>query len=67
VSSDVLRGDSASALVESLLVTGLFIGREFAFGMSEEIGTVAAQSEHQEQLGIHARGSNVGGGEAMDC
>jgi len=35
--------------------------------MSEEIGAVAAQSEHQQQFGIHARGTNLGRGEPVNC
>jgi len=66
VSGDVLGWDSLGALLESFLVARLFFGCEFTLGMSEEICAIAAQSEHQEQLGVHARRANPGCGEAVD-
>ena len=47
-------GYAAGSPGERFLVAILFFGGEFALGMSIEIRAVAAQSEHEQQLGIHA-------------
>jgi hypothetical protein len=59
VSGDVLSGNSGGSLFECFLVAGFFFSCEFAFGMGEEVGAVAAQNEHQEQFGIHARRADL--------
>jgi hypothetical protein len=46
MAGDVLSWDSADALGERFLIAGLLFGCEFALRVSEEIGAVAAQSEH---------------------
>ncbi len=66
VSSDVLCRDAAGALAQRILQASLFFSCEFAFGMSEKIGAVAAEREHDKQLGIHARRAYLGGRETID-
>ena len=63
---DVLRGHAARAFGEGCFVTRLFFGGEFALRMREEIGAIAAEREHQEQLGVQSRRGNVVRGEAVD-
>ena len=55
VPGDVLRGHAAGALFESFVVTILFVGGKFALGVGVEIGAIAAEDEHQQHFGIHAR------------
>ncbi len=66
VPGDVLRRDTLGALGESLLVAGLFSAREFTLGVGVKMSAVAAEGEHQQQFGIHARRGNVCGAEAVD-
>lgn len=66
MAGNVLRGDTTGALVQSGLVAGGFVGREFALGMCVEIGTIAAEGKHEKQFGVHARGRDVVRGEAGD-
>lgn len=61
-----MRGNSAGALGESGFVARLLAGGEFALGVSVEISTVAVESEHEEELGVQARGGDVVRGEAGD-
>jgi hypothetical protein len=41
MSSDVLRWNASRTLGESVVVSGLFFGSEFAFGMAVEMGAIA--------------------------
>src|SRR5450755_2440461 len=66
VPGNVLRGHAAGALVESRFISRLFILAQFAFWMREQVGTIAVQRKHEEQLGIQARGRDLGGGKASD-
>jgi hypothetical protein len=63
---DVLRGYASGTLDERLIVTGLFVIREFTLGMGEKMGTVAVEGKHQEQLGIHSRRGDVTRSETSD-
>ncbi len=66
MTSDVLGRSSLGALRDCLLVVDLLLRSEFAFGMREEIGAVAAQGKHEQRLGVQARRTYVGGGELLD-
>src|SRR3989442_1091296 len=66
VPGDVLRRYTLGALDEGLLVAGLFSAREFTLGVGVKISAVAAEREHQQQFGIHARRRNMCGAEAVD-
>ena len=66
MAGDVLRGNAAGALGESGFVAKLLAGGELTFGVSVEIGAVAVESEHEEELGVQARGRDAVGGEAGD-
>ena len=59
VAGDVLRGNAASALLEGFVVASLFVGRKFALGMGVEIGAIAAEDEHQQDFGVHARRADL--------
>jgi hypothetical protein len=63
---DVLRRNAAGALVERYLIATPFIVAEFAFGMSVEVGSIASQRKHQQQLRVHSRGRNVCSSEPGD-
>ena len=51
-----MRGNAAGTLGESSLVAGLLGGGEFALSVSVEIGAVAVENEHEQSLGVQARG-----------
>ena len=63
---DVLRRNALRTLGERIFVARLFFLSQFALGMSVEIRAIAAQREHEQQLGIQARRGNVGGIQALD-
>ena len=67
MSGDVLRRDASRSLGECILVSRLLLGSEFVLGMSIEIGAIATEREQEQKLSVHARGGNVGGGEALNC
>src|SRR5689334_16992497 len=64
MTGNVLHRHSASALAYRLVIAALLVVRQFALGMGMKISAIAAQREHQQKLGVHARGRNVRGGEA---
>ena len=66
MAGDVLRGDAAGTLGESLVIAYLFVGGELLLRMGVEIGTIVSQSEHQKQFGVHARGGDLVHCEAGD-
>ena len=66
MSSDVLRGDTAHSLVEGGLIVHLFFGGKLSLRMREEIGAIAVEREHQEQLGVQSWRGNATRGKAVD-
>jgi hypothetical protein len=66
MSGDVLRRDATGAFRESGIIASLLFAAKFVLGMREEIGAVTVEREHEEQLGIQARGGNLICGEASD-
>jgi hypothetical protein len=44
-----------------------FVIRQFALGMSVEIGAIAVEREHDQEFGVHSRRRNMGCGQAFDC
>ncbi len=63
---DVLRRDSVGALVDCFPIADLFLVREFAFRMREEMGTVASEGKHEQRLGVQARRADLGRGQLVD-
>jgi len=55
MSSDVLSRNSGGSTGDGFVVTPYFVEAEFALRMRIEIGAVAAEHEHDEEFGIHAR------------
>ena len=54
MAGDVLRGDSTGALGQGCIIASRFIIGELSLGMRVEIGTVAAEHEHEKQFGVQA-------------
>ena len=63
---DVLRRNAAGAFVERSIIATPFIVAEFALGMGVEVGSLASQRKHQQQLRVHSRGGNVCSSEPGD-
>jgi hypothetical protein len=66
MSGDVLRRNASGSLIESIVIQCLFFGGEFVLGMSIQESSIAAQREHEQQLGIHSRGRHLSGRQALD-
>ena len=54
MSGDVLRGAAAGAIADDLIIFFLLGSGKLALRMSEEIGPVATQNKHQQQLRVQA-------------
>ena len=54
MSGDVLGGYALGTLGENFVVAQLFFAGELAFGMSEEVSTVAVEREHEKRFGVEA-------------
>src|SRR5689334_3569453 len=59
VSGDVLRGASASTLLNDFVVSGLLFPSELALGMSVEVSAIATENKQCQQLGVQARRRNI--------
>ncbi len=66
MAGDVLCWNAAGAFGESRVITSLLIGREFAFGMREEVGAIAVQSKHEKEFCVQAWRGSLLRGEARD-
>ena len=56
MSGDVLRGNPAGSTGKSVLVAQGLISRKVSLWMTINVGPVAAQGEHEKELGVHSRG-----------
>jgi hypothetical protein len=66
MSRDVLGGNAAGTLGQSVVVAELLLRGKLAFGVSIKISTVTIQNEHEQRLGIQARRGNLLRGEVND-
>ena len=66
VPGDVLRWHAGGALGEHFFVSRSFFRSEFALGMRVEVGTIGAEDEHEQHLGVHAGRAHVGSVETFD-
>jgi hypothetical protein len=60
VPGDVLRWHAGRALGQHFFVSRRFFRSEFALGVRVQVGTIGAEYEHEQHLGIHAGGAHVG-------
>jgi hypothetical protein len=58
---DVLRRHAVCALRDRIFVMQLLFSIQFALGVSVEIGSIHAEDEYHECLGVHAGRAAVGG------
>jgi len=58
---NVLRWDASRSLAKHFAVSIFFFRREFALGMSVQVGTIGAENEHEQDLGVQARRANIRG------
>src|SRR5215467_1544498 len=66
MSGDVLRRNAFRPLTESIVITSLLLYSQLTFRMPVEIGSIAPQREHEQQLGVHAGGREVGRFQSLD-